>query len=289
MTDLLENLGERAKSFADDWTKYGVGSFLLYVLGYLALRFHLTALGVGTDLAVLDERYLFTGARFLVYLVASVPIILLVGLIVWALSRIVPVRARIALSTATMRPGPFVVFGIVCAVITIQFVMRQCFLVNNLLLTPDDGSRPSWLTYLMIHDQFMPLYFSALVVAPAVSCAILVAVRDADPRAVSPFAKGLLGFLAAVQILLLPVNYGVLIVDKTLPRVAALGAEPVADGQQAWLVWEGKDGVTFLVRDAEGGRRSLVTLPRDEAKRTEIVGFDPILPTVAGMSEGGER
>src|SRR2546427_6107408 len=272
MADLAQSFADRVKAIGGSWTAYtAVGSFVLYALGYLALRFHLTALGIATDLAVLDERYLFTGARFLVYLVASIPIILLIGIALWALSRLVALRARITLSEWIMHPRRLVGFGIVFAVITIQFAMRQCFLVNNLLLTPDDPSRPSWLTYLMIHDQFMPLYFSALVVAPAVSCAILVAVRDVDPRAVSPYAKGLLAFLAAVQVLLLPVNYGVLIVDKTLPRVAALGDKPIESGELAWLVWEGKDGGTFLIRDTERSRRSLVTLPRDEADGTEIV------------------
>ena len=102
MPDLLQDLGEHVKGFADNWTKYSIGSFLLYGVGYLALRFHLTALGIATDLAVLDERYLFTGARFLVYLVASIPIILLIGIAFWAMSRSVPLRARFALS-ATRR------------------------------------------------------------------------------------------------------------------------------------------------------------------------------------------
>ena len=96
------------------------------------------------------------------------------------------------------------------------------------------------------------------------------------------FARGLLAFLVAVQVLLLPINYGVLIVDKALPRVAALGETPLADGEDAWLVWEGKDGVTFLVRSHEEKRRALVTLPRAEVKRTEILGFDRILPTLFG-------
>jgi hypothetical protein len=95
MGELLQDLNERIKSLGGDWTKYTVvGSFLLYVAGYLSLRFHLTALGIGTDLAVLDERYLFTGARFFVYLVSSVPIVVLmaapVGVIAWAAIKLMP-------------------------------------------------------------------------------------------------------------------------------------------------------------------------------------------------------
>ena len=66
--------------------------------------------------------------------------------------------------------------------------------------------------------------------------------------------RGLLAFLVVVQILLLPVNYGILIMD----RVAAAScrcrqAIRLSDGDAAWLVWEGKDGVTFLVRHGTSG------------------------------------
>ena len=64
--------------------------------------------------------------------------------------------------------------------------------------------------------------------------------------------------------------------------MAALGERPLAEGEEAWLVWEGKDGVTFLVRDQARKRRALVTLARSDVKKTEIVGFDRILPVLFG-------
>ena len=67
LNNLTEALQTTLKALAGSWASYSaLGSFALYVAGYLALRFHLTALGVGTDLAVLDERYVFTGARFVI-------------------------------------------------------------------------------------------------------------------------------------------------------------------------------------------------------------------------------
>jgi hypothetical protein len=292
MADMLTELSERIKALGGDWTKYAVvGSFLLYVVGYLALRFHLTAIGVGTDLAVLDERYLFTGARFLVYLVATVPSLVLaalpVAVVLWAAYKLLPRAARASLCGWVMQPTRLAVFGIVFAVIMIQFVMRQCFAFNDLLLVRKLPPEPAWLVKLLLDDRFMPLYFSALVAACAVPLAILWALRKADaPRGTAALARGLLAFLVAVQVLLLPVNYGVLIVDKTLPRVAALGETPLAAGEDAWLVWEGKDGVTFLVRSQQRQRRALITLPRTEVKRIEILGFDRILPTLFGHREG---
>ena len=90
----------------------------------------------------------------------------------------------------------------------------------------------------------------------------------------------------AVKSLLLPINYGVLIVDKALPRVTAVGERPMTGGDEAWLVWEGKDGATYLIRD-RNRTRSLLTL-RGEIKQTEIVGFDRILPTLfMGPNQAG--
>jgi hypothetical protein len=294
VADLLEALNERIKSLAGDWSKYSVvGSFVLYVVGYLALRFHLTAIGVGTDLAVLDERYLFTGARFLVYLVSAVPAIVLVSLpvaaAVWVAHRILPERAQTFACAWIKRPSPLTLFGILFAVIMIQFVMRQCFFLSDLLLARSLPAEPGWLVQLVLDDRLMPLYFSGLVAGCAVSLAILMAIRGMPGQGrMDAFARGLLGFLAAVQVLLLPINYGVLIVDKSLARVATLGDKPLGEGEEAWLVWEGKEGVTFLVRNQDRKRRALMTLPRGDAKKTEIIGFDKILPVLFGPRPEGK-
>ncbi len=291
MADLLSDLSERIKALGGDWTKYTVvGSFLLYVVGYLALRFHLTAIGAGTDLAVLDERYLFTGARFLVYLVSAVPSLILaalpVAIVVWAARKLVPGAMRSKIRGWVVHPTRLAVFGVVFAVIVIQFVMRQCFAFSNLLLIHDLPREPIWLVRLLMDGRFMPIYFSLLVAACAVPLAILWMLRKAEELSgAAKIWKGLLVFLVGVQVLLLPINYGVLIVDKVVPRVATLGATPLTGGDDAWLIWEGKEGVTFLVRSQKLKRRALVTLPRAEMKRIEILGFDNIVPTLFGHAE----
>ena len=287
MTDLLRAIGDRVTALSSWGTFTMVGSFVLYAVGYLTLRFHLTAIGIGTDMAVLDERYLFTGARFLVYLVAAVPGIVLVALpvsvVIWMLGKAVPELTRRRLRAWVVHPARLTAFGIVFAVVMIQTVMRQCFLFSDLLLAPELPREPAWLVTLLLDGRFMPLYFSGMVTACAVPIAILMAVRNVPADGSAALARALLVFLAAVQVLLLPINYGVLILDKTLPRVAALGEKkPLAAGDEAWLVWEGKDGVTFLVRSEARHRRSLLTLARTDVTETEIVGFDRILPTIFG-------
>jgi hypothetical protein len=288
MAILLREIGDRITALGSNWTTYTVvGSFVMYWIGYLTLRFHLTAVGVATDLAVLDERYLFTGARFLVYLVSAVPSIVLVALplalVARVLFRMTPEGARLRARLWLADPARLTTFGIVFSVVVIQLVMRQCFVFSDLLLARQLPAAPAWLVALLVDGTLMPLYFSAIVAASCVPIAILIYLREVPAAGFAAFARALLIFLAAVQVLLLPINYGVLILDKTLPRVAALGKERVLPaGDDAWLVWEGKDGVTFLVRTREERRRSLLTLRRDDVPQTEILGFDPILPTIFG-------
>jgi hypothetical protein len=294
MAELLQNLNEKITTLGGNWTKYTVVvSFVLYVLGYLVLRFHLTSIGVGTDLAVLDERYLFTGARFLVYLVSAVPIVVLLALptalVFYVMSRLLSTSFRRKTYAWWSKPLRLALTGIVVSVLLIQLVLRQCFFFSNLLLAPQLPPDPAWLAQLLLDDRLMPLYFSGMVAGCALPVALLWALRGTQPPSqVAMCAKALLACLVAVQLLLLPVNYGVLIVDKSLPRVAALGEKLLAAGEEAWLVWEGKDGVTWLVRSRKENseRRALVTLPRGDVKRTEITGYDRILSVLFAKPQG---
>ena len=314
--DLWKELGDRVKALAGSWTAYtAVGSFALYVLGYLSLRFHLTALGVGTDLAVLDERYLFTGARFLVFFVTAVPKVALLALAVaavlgglsWAVLAVLPASLGDRLRNWTdgrgekiktwwAQPGRLALAGIVLSVVMIQTVMIQCVGFANLLVA-DRLPEPAWLHPLLLPGMpgsraalIRTLHFPALVAGALAGAWLLWAAQSVDqPTALSRFFTALLAFLVAVQVLLLPVNYGVLYVDKTLPRVADLGGkETLEPGQTAWLIWEGKEGVTYLVRDGRSDvhhPRALTTLLKKDVTRTAIVGYDDIFCKLFGSAQ----
>ena len=82
MADLSNDFAAKQGSLASKWTAFtALGSFLLYLLGYLTLRFQLSTYGVSTNLDLFDEKYLFAGCRFLVYLVSSVPNVLILVLV----------------------------------------------------------------------------------------------------------------------------------------------------------------------------------------------------------------
>lgn len=291
-----------AQNLGSHWASYTVlGSFFLYVLGYLTLRFHLTALGLGTDLSVIDERYLFAGARFLIYLISSVPsLLLLILLLILLLAVPIYLPYRLLPSSMRMKVGKFfhnqwqrirswwllsnrlAWLGIIFALLMIQLVMRQCFLLSNLLLAEDLPDEPLWLRQLLLAqtDGPMALYFSALLGGTLVSISIFYALKNRSDQTISSgFTCSLLGFLLCVQLLLIPVNYGILVLDKSMPRVTGLDAlETLKPSEQAWLVWEGNEGKTFLLRKQQGNgyKKSLITLPKTDVPRIEISGYDGI-------------
>jgi len=287
MPDVIERINEQVKALGADWAKYSVvGSFVLYLFGYLSLRFHLSAFGVSTDLAVLDERYLFNGARFLVYAVSAIPSIVLLALpfvvVVWLVHRITPTQHRNRLRNTLGTPSALTISGILLSVSAIQFVMRQCFYFSDLLLAPALPAQPAWLVSILLDDQLMPVYFTVLVAFTLASSCLLWLSKSHHPSATLRTGRALLGLLTAVEFLLLPINFGILVADQSVPRVAAVRSEPLATGEEAWLIWEGKDYVTFLVRHAQAGKRSLLSIPRADIKQIEVVSIDPILRTLFG-------
>jgi len=298
MSELWKNFAEKLGGVAGKWTAYtAFGSFVLYLLGYLALRFQLSVYGVATNLDVFDEKYLFAGCRFLVYLVSAVPSVLIIVLVLAAVGyvpyRLIPrslkerVKNWVALWCAS--PSHLPLFGVVFAAVVIQLVMRRCFALSNLLLRsqlPD-----SWASsVLLTSDGKLALYFDGLLGCALFIGGILVFVlqHDTTTTAASRFWLGILVFLFAVAFLLLPVNYGVLISTQELPRVTDVGAIPGSnDARRVWLVWDSKEAVTYLVRDSRD-QRMIVTIPKKDAQ-VKVVAYDDIFCVLFGANQVESR
>lgn len=262
---MWSTLIERLKAIGADWSIYSaLGSFGLYFLGYLVLRFQLSAWGVTTDLSVLDERYFFAGARFVVYLTSTIASVLFLAspiLLLWYLAN------RSTRFRRWRETWNYALIGVVFAVLFIQLVERKCFQFMGSLLVQRRLEGDDWLRKVLLDPSSNreALFFAVLVAGVAVTGWLFAQSRS--QKTSSPVLLTLLAFLFAVEFLLLPVNYGVIVSTKQLPRVK--GFEPA----EAWLVWEGKDRTTFLVADAE---RRLVAVPNDQVKTLEITGVDNI-------------
>jgi hypothetical protein len=290
MPELWNDFTQKLGSLAGKWTAYAAfGSFLLYLFGYLTLRFQLTTYGVATNLDLFDEKYLFAGCRFLVNLVSAVPNILILLLVLAAIGyvpyKLTPASAkdRVKRWVAAWCAAPLhlPLLGVVLAVVFIQFVLRKSFALGNLLLRkqmPDE-----WISsVLLTSDGKLALYFSGLVAGTLLTGVILLYVLRCGTAttAASRFWVSILIFLFAVEFLLLPINYGVLISTQQLPRLAELSGEATPSGQLGWLLWDSKDAVTYFVRDAND-QRMIVTVPRKDAK-FRIVAYDEIFCVLFG-------
>lgn len=298
MSDLWNGLTEKLANLAGKWTAYGaLGSFLLYLFGYLALRFQLSTYGVATNLDLFDEKYLFAGCRFVVYLVSTVPNILIILLVLGGIGylpyKLVPISVKSAIrrlvSLWSANPLHVAISGVVLAVALIQFVLRKCFSFGNLLLRkelPDEWSS----SVLLTGDGQLSLYFTGLVAGTLLTAGIVVYLfnRIASMTAASRFWTRVLVFLFAVEFLLLPVNYGVLISTQQLPRVAELSAaQKPGQGERNWLLWDSKDAVTYFVRDAQD-QRTIVSVPRKDAQM-RITAYDDIFCVLFGRNHVENR
>jgi hypothetical protein len=287
VTDTASDFIQKLVNLAGKWTSYaGFGTFLLYLFGYLTLRFQLNTFGIVTNLDVFDEKYFFAGCRFLVYLGMTLPSLLfllaLTALLVAIPFKLLPrsVRERLGKSAATWlaKRNRASFLGCAVALIMIQFLLRQCLFLNNLLLA---SCLPAvWISSVFLaSDTAQALYFSGLVAGIGVSAALLVYSFKENPEAGKCWLNLLVSVLVAIECLLLPINYGMLIASRWLPRVAQVNlAEKLPEGTAAWLVWENKEVLTYLVRDGSDDRK-LITVPRKDSEIT-IVGEDQVFQTI---------
>jgi hypothetical protein len=159
----------------------------------------------------------------------------------------------------------------------IQMVFRKCFVFGNLLLAPKLPEY-EWINGILLGTPSeRSFYFSGLVAGTLLTGLLLfLSTSDTSATSASRRIAGLLVFLVALEFLLLPVNYGILITSQELPRVSDVGNDStMAPGERSWLVWETKGALTYLVESTPGGERALISVPRKEA-RIKITAYDNI-------------
>jgi hypothetical protein len=285
MADVTSNFVEKLGSVAGKWSAFAaLGSFVLYLFGYLTLRFQLSTYGVATNLDLFDEKYFFAGCRFLVYLVSAVPNVLILVLVLVAIGYLPYVLTPTTLKDRlghwaagwTTKSVRLPLLGTVLAIASIQFVSRKCFALGNVLLQkqlPDE-----WISSVLLSsDGRLSFYYSGLVAGALLTSGIFwyVLRHGSATTAIAKLLLAVLGFLVAVEFLLLPVNYGVLISTQLLPRVSELGGdEKLLDGERGWMVWDSKDAFIYFIIGS-GDKRTLLTIPRKEGK-VRIIAYDDI-------------
>jgi hypothetical protein len=291
MTEVWKDAVDKIGALAGKWTTYAAfGTFLLYLFGYLTLRFQLMAYGVVTNLDAFDEKYLFAGCSFLVnFLLALLVLLFLVGLLgflVFLISRPIPKRSReyIAARIRILLHHSLasLVLGSAAALLLIQLGLRQCLLLHNVLLA--DELPDAWISRILLASEAeQGYYFTGMVAGMVLTLAMLAAGLCYSPvvpvTTTRKLLTGLLTSLIAIEFLFLPINFGMLINSRQLPRVAQIStSEKLPDGAMAWLVWESKDILTYFLLD-RNKRRYMITIPRKD-NQVSIVGSDPIFKVV---------
>ena len=270
---------QRLKNLATAGTAAAaLGTALLQGAGYVSTRFHLRALGVDASVSLLDERFLFEGANFLIYVLATLPVILLVLLplaaLAWPLRQ--HLRGLCDRIATHLTPQRVALFAVVWAVLAIQLVMRQAYDLRHLLLQPT--CQPHWL-YAVLLDEIGilgQLFFAGLELLTLPTLAALVHLWHRRLEPGIPSALTLVTALALVQLLLLPVNFGALSAGSDLPRILKLPEEPATS--RVWQVWESKERPAFLVvRPGEPRVRRLVFIPADDLGHLEVLSHDDVL------------
>lgn len=287
---MAENIEEKVETPLTGWAAnlamvLGTGTGVLHAIGYVSLRFRLRALGVEMDHGMIDERFLFEGARCLLQLLTTVPLLVLLAspvVILGALLRRVPgigpVIEGLLARASGAPPRGLVVVGVAWAVVAVQFVMHHVIHFQNLLLDPVPCD-PPWLRSVMLDGSgwLAAFYFVSLLALLAPTAFTFLRLPKTGWRP----ARGLLGLLLFVQVLLLPVHFGIVGAAAPLARLAELPGEPASS--RVWQAFATDESAVFLIeRPGPPTERRLVTLKTEGLERLEVVGREAVLSRAEG-------
>ena len=272
MTGLASDLVENAKNIGVVLTSASAAS---YAAGYLALRSRAHALGTDPGFTLLDQAYVFAGFRFalitLVALLAISPLLILGKAIVGATARFVKPRGLEVLS---------VLIAVVLAVLTLAS-FRPLFVEGVLLADPvaQDGAVQRALVSGVLGRGVVGVFVVLAATAAAITV-LWISDRYAHTGARDPLIMVLL-VIGALQLVLLPVQYGIFFADRTA-RVLARAPEGVGDVlPPVWLVDRGADRAALLARLPRGSL-SLITIKAETLDGIAVVGTTTIAEVVEG-------
>ena len=273
MAEFVSNLAENAKSLGIVLTS---ASAVSYASGYLALRSRAHALGTDPGFTLLDQAYVFAGFRFavitLVALVVTSPLLILVNLIAARLARVttpehLEIFARLgAVALAILTLASFSTLSIEGALLeggSAQYTGLTRFFVAGVLGSNNAG-------------------VLVVLIATATTTVTLLWLRGRfrQTRGGDPLTLGLV-VIAALQLVLLPMQYGIFFADRTA-RVLDRPPDGLIDvAPTAWLLDRGPDRATLLVRQPDR-HFVLITLKTDKLDGIAVTGTRSIAEIVSG-------
>ena len=238
----------------------------LYVMGFIALRFHFQVLGVETESSVIDISYLTAGGRVMIWLLL---LGILVGLPILLLGRLLLCLPRI-------RPGDTVdtVFAVILAVMALVFLAA---LTPADVLRHPDGT-PAWFTH---QDLGIAVVAAFAAMATELLAVIFAAGRW---RRTGRFDTllGFLGLIAVAGVVALVGLHGIYFIPKHAERLTPVPTALSDRAREVWLVYRGT-GKATLFYCTDKGERVLTTLPVND-----IDGVAATAPQPIGKLMGGD-
>jgi hypothetical protein len=271
MAEFVSNLAENAKSVGIVLTS---ASAVSYASGYLALRSRAHALGTDPGFTLLDQAYVFAGFRFavitLVALLVVSPLLILVRLIAERLARVsTPERLEI-----------FARLGIVpLAILTLAGLSTLS--VEGALLK--DGR----VHYAALDRLFVPGVLGSnnagvlvVLIATATTAVTILWLHGRFQQTQGADSLSIiLVVIVALQLVLLPMQYGIFFADRTV-RVLERPPDGIVDvPPTVWLLDRGPERATLLAQHL-GQRFVLITVKSDKLDGIAVTGTKPIAEIV---------
>jgi hypothetical protein len=273
MAELVSNLVENAKSVGIVLTS---ASAVSYASGYLALRSRAHALGTDPGFTLLDQAYVFAGFRFavitLVALLVISPLLILVKIIAATLARVtMPKHLEI-----------FAWLGAVAVAILTLAGFSTLFIEGALL---EDGPA---------HYTGLKGFFVTGVLGSNNAGVVVVLIATATTAVTLLWLRGRFGqtrsgdsltlvlvVIAALQLVLLPMQYGIFFADRTA-RVLERPPDGLVDiAPTAWLLDRGPDRATLLARHPDR-HFVLITVKTEKLDGLAVTGTRSIAEIVSG-------
>jgi hypothetical protein len=273
MAELAANLVENAKNVGIVLTS---ASAVSYASGYLALRSRAHALGTDPGFTLLDQAYVFAGFRFaliiLVALLVISPLLVLSNMVAQTVMRRAMLRHR----------DIFACFAAVALAI-LTLASFSTLSVEGALLANGSANHTALQRVLFPGVLGIGSVGVFVILASTATTAITILwVRGRYAQAGARDALTMvLVVIAALQLVLLPMQYGIFFADRTArvlerPPEGVVGVSP-----PVWLLDRGADRASLLARRPEGAF-VLITVKADKLDGIAVTGTTSIAEIVKG-------
>jgi hypothetical protein len=254
---------------------------LSYASGYFILRSRAHALGIDSSAQLLDAAYIFAGFRFLLEMLLAALLVLPVAAGLRTLASVV-LRAAGDRLGAILQWSAVVIFALL-VLAQIPLLEVNAVLLDHPAVHGDSMPTSSYLVDAVLGRNNLGIW---LVLATTLLAMLAAQWFRRHDRVHAP--KGLaspLALLVALQMLFMPVSYGIFFTDRSVRVLDGVPKEAQDLGAPVGIVDLGGDYLTLLGANREGSRR-LVLVARSDLKGLAVRQIVPLQSFLETISPG---